>query len=321
MKAGRGLPLQLPEGPVSILPRLAAALALAASTTRALHAQQLQAQAIPAQRTESYRFASPSMARSYDVTVGLPESYADSSAKRYALLLVTDGNDYFPLVFNAANTVVGIDEVIVVSVGAPFAEGRDAFTRRRVHEFSPTGWAMTDPFGQYVAGGCKAWKLAIDDCVGGAPKFLTMLVDELLPRLTSKYRIDRDRLGLFGVSAGGFFASWAIFQEKSPFRTYIISSPAMAYGDGDVLRQEARYAAAHKDLPARVYLSFGTLEIDDPQLEGVGQIVSGTARLSAALRSRKYPGLTLYNEALSGLGHTDAPGTAAVRGMRLLYAR
>ncbi len=304
--------------------RLAVASLLVAAVhgaTTALQAQQLQPEANPSQRTESYRFTSPSMRRDYDITVGLPASYADSTTKRYALLVVTDGNDYFPLVFHAANTVHGVDEVIVASVGAPFAEGRDAFTRRRVHEFSPTGWAMTDPFGQIVSAGCKAFKLAPADCVGGAPKFLAMIVDEIIPRLAEKYRIDRDRLGLFGVSAGGFFASWAIFQEKSPFHTYIISSPAMAYGDGDILRQEARYAETHKDLPARVYLSFGTLEIDDPMLEGIGHIVSGTARLSAALRGRNYPGLTLYNETLQGLGHEDAPGTAAVRGIRLLYAK
>ncbi len=300
---------------------VAAPLLIAACATPYLQAQQLQPQAIPSQHTESYRFASPSMARSYDITVGLPGSYADSTSKRYALLLVTDGNDYFPLVFHAANTVHGIDEVVVVSVGAPFAEGRDAFTRRRVHEFSPPNWAMTDPFGQLVAGGCRAWKLAIADCVGGAPRYLAMMVDELLPRLTAKYRIDQERLGLFGVSAGGFFASWAIFQDKSPFHTYIIYSPAMAYGDDDVFRQEGRYAESHKDLPARVYLSAGTLEIDDPMLEGMGHIVSGAVRLSAALRGRKYPGLTLYSEMLPGLGHEDAPGTAAVRGMRLLYSK
>ncbi len=301
--------------------RTAALLILVAASPRALTAQSLRPQPIPTERTESYRFTSPSMGRDYDITVGLPATYADSTSKRYALILVTDGNHYFPLVFHAANTVHGNDGEIVVSVGAPFAEGSDGFTRRRVHEFSPPGWSMTDPFGKVVSAGCNAWKLAPAECVGGAPRFLSMLVDELLPQLTSKYRIDRNRLGLFGVSAGGFFASWAIFQEKSPFTSYIISSPAMAYGDGDIYRQEARYAESHKDLVARIYLSFGTLEVDDPMLEGIGQIVSGTARLSAALRGRNYPGLKLYNETLQGLGHEDAPGTAAVRGIRLLYSK
>lgn len=296
-------------------------LAAVAAFPLALQAQSLRPQPIPAQRTESYRYASPSLGREYDITVGLPPSYADSAAKRYALIVVTDGNHYFPLVFNAASTVHGTGEQIVVSVGTPFAEGADGFTRRRVHEFSPPGWVMNDPFGKVVLAGCQSWKIAPADCVGGAPKFLAMLVDELLPQLVAKYRVDRDRLGLFGVSAGGFFASWAMFQEKSPFRTYIISSPAMAYGDGEIFREEARYAASHQDLPARVYLSFGTLEVDDPMLEGIGQIVSGTARLSAALRGRNYPGLTLYNESLQGLGHEDAPGTAAVRGIRLLYGK
>lgn len=66
--------------------------------------------------------------------------------------------------------------------------------------------------------------------------------------MAARYPIDTTQLGLFGISAGGFFASWTIFQANSPFRKYIISSPAMAYGDGEIFRQEARYAAGHKDL-------------------------------------------------------------------------
>jgi predicted alpha/beta superfamily hydrolase len=126
---------------------------------------------------------------------------------------------------------------------------------------------------------------------------------------------------LFGVSAGGFFAAWTIFQERSPFRAYLISSPAMAYGDGDIFRQEARYAASHADLPVSIYLASGSLEIDDPFIEGVGQIVSGQARLGALLRGRRYPGLVLHSEIHQGLGHSDAAAMTMARGLRLLYPR
>ena len=95
----------------------------------------------------------------------------------------------------------------------------------------------------------------------------------------------------------------------------------MAYGDGEIFRQEAKYAGGHKDLAAGIYLASGSLEMDDPMLEGIGQIVSGQMRLAAALRGRNYPGLRLRSEIHPGLGHADAAGTTLVRGMRTLYGK
>jgi predicted alpha/beta superfamily hydrolase len=157
--------------------------------------------------------------------------------------------------------------------------------------------------------------------VGGAPKFLGVIVDELIPQLAKQFPIDTAQLGLFGVSAGGFFVSWAIFQDKSPFKSYLISSPAMAYGDGAIFREEARYAASHKDLHVSVFVATGSLEFDDPYLEGIGKIASGHAQFVAALRGRKYPNLKLNNEIMNGMGHGDSAPAALVRGMRTLYGK
>jgi hypothetical protein len=137
----------------------------------------------------------------------------------------------------------------------------------------------------------------------------------------ARYRVDSAQIGLFGTSAGGFFAAWAIFQPESPFTTYIISSPAMAYGDGAIFRQEAKYAEGHQDLKAGIYLASGSMEMDHPFYEGMGQIVSGQARFAAALRGRNYPGLRLFTEIHHGLSHGDAAGTTLVRGIRLLYGK
>ena len=148
-----------------------------------------------------------------------------------------------------------------------------------------------------------------------------MIVSELIPLIAAKYPIDTSDLGLFGISAGGYFVSWVIFQPSSPFRKYLISSPAMAYGDGQIFRVEEEYAKAHKDLSASIYLAAGTLEASDPQLEGIGRIVSGMSHFAGVLASRKYPGLTVTTEYHPGMGHTDVMGTSVVRGMRTLYPK
>ena len=300
---------------------LALAVALAAP---ALGAQQLVPRTFPVKDVESYSLQSPGMERQYDVIVGLPQGYVADPAKRWPLLVVTDGNMAFRLANDAAQILASqgdIEGLLVVGIGTPVEGGDSAWTRRRIHEFSPPGWPMTDRFGQLVRRLCETNRVPAGDCTGGAPRFLRFIVSEVLPLVQAKYRIDPARLGLFGVSAGGFFASWAIFQAESPFTTYIISSPAMAYGDGEIYRQEAQYAEGHQDLKAGIYVASGTLEMDHPDFEGVGQIVSGQMRLGAALRGRKYPGLRLYTEMHQGLGHGDATGTTLVRGMRLLYGR
>jgi uncharacterized protein len=297
--------------------RVFVAASLAAATGRA---QELEPRTVPSRNVESFSYRSPTMGNRYDISVGMPNSFTPVAGRKYPALVVLDGNQTFPLALEASRNLRGtIGDLFVISIGSPFEEGDESFTRRRIYEFS-TDWNREDPFGREVTRFCTALKSAPGKCVGGAPKFLAFIVSEVLPKVLAKYPIDPNNLGLFGLSAGGFFAIYTIFQPSSPFTKYIIASPAMAYGDGEAFRLEERYAASNKDLKVGIYLSAGSLEADDPTLEGIGKIFSGQAHLSAMLRSRKYPGLTLVTEILPGLGHSDGAGTALVRGMRTLYA-
>lgn len=196
------------------------------------------------------------MGETYEVIVGAVFGGAAAGSRKYPALIVTDGYGQFETAHAAARSLVSSDAVepmLIISVGAPVAQGGDADDRRRVYEFSPPGWPM--------------------------------------------------------------------FQEISPFHNYIIASPALAYGDGEVFRQESRWAAAHKDLPLGVFMASGTLEMADPRYESLGQIGSGPLRLAAALKQHNYPGLRLTTEILPGLGHGDGARTALVRGLRTLYAK
>lgn len=300
---------------------LTAVLICGAATRGA--AQALVAEQVPAPGVSAFTFASPSMGETYEVVVGMVFGNGAPASGRYPALIVTDGFGQFETAHAAARSLVSsgaVESMLIISVGAPAAQGGDARDRRRVYEFSPPGWAMTDAFGKAVTSFCATMHSAAGRCTGGAPAFLGMIVRELLPRLAERFPIDTARLGLYGLSAGGFFAAWVMFQEMSPFHKYIISSPALAYGDGEIFRQEARWATSHKDLPVGVYMASGTLEMDDVQYELLGQIGSGPLRLAAALKQRHYPGLRLSTEILPGLGHGDGAGTALVRGLRTLYA-
>ena len=294
-------------------------LALAAT---AANGQQLQTRPVPTGDVQSFTFQSPSMGVRFSLNVGMPSGYKPGDGKKYPALIVTDGDFTFPEVNAAARSLSGaIAPLFTISVGTSLDEGEAEHTRRRIYEFSPPGWDRKDPFGQAVENYCRMFKSEEGRCSGGAGKFLTAIASEMVPLLAAKFPIVTAQLGLFGLSAGGFFTSWAIFQPDSPFRKYLISSPAMAYGRGEIFRQEAAYAAGHKDLPVGIYLAAGVLEAADPQLEGMGEIVSGMSHFAGVLATRKYPGLKLTIEFHPGMGHTDVMGTSVVRGLRTLYGK
>jgi uncharacterized protein len=285
------------------------------------HAQ-LQPRPVPNGGIESFTFQSPSMGVRFSFNVGLPEGYKPGDGKKYPALIVTDGDFLFRNVYEQASALAGvITPLFIISVGTSLDEGEEEHTSRRIYEFSPPGWDRQDKFGQLVEGYCKMFKSPAGRCTGGSAKFLAAIATEMIPLLAAKFPIDTAQLGLFGGSAGGFFASWVIFQPNTPFKKYIISSPAMAYGRGEIFRQEAIYAKTHKDLAVGVYFASGGLEVTDPMLEGTGEIVSGMSHLAGVLASREYPGLKMTVEFHPGLGHTDAMGTSVARGLRLLYSK
>jgi predicted alpha/beta superfamily hydrolase len=287
-------------------------------------AQALKEQPLPLADVKSYSYYSKLMQRQYDVNVAIPSGYGSHPERKYPALLLTDGNYSFEMAHSICQDMGGgeIEPPILISIGSPVAEGIDGFTRRRVQEFSTPNWAMQDPFGKAVADTCKkSAALPGQPCVGGAPKFLSFITSELLPELSKVYRIDIEDLGLFGHSAGGFFTSWVMFQGDARFKRFIIGSPAMAYGDGEIFRLEKQYSETHKDLRAGAYVGSGTLELADPFLEHIGMIVSGQARLSSALNARNYPSLKLYAEIHQNLGHSDVVLVVLARGLRLLYPK
>jgi uncharacterized protein len=283
---------------------------------------QLQSRPVPNGGVESFAFQSPSMGVRFSLNVGLPQGYTAGDGKKYPALIVTDGDFVFGNVYQSASTLEGvITPLFIISIGTSLEEGEEEHTRRRIYEFSPPGWDRQDKFGQALEGYCKQFRSAEGRCTGGSAKFLAAITAEMIPLLAARFPIDTTQLGLFGLSAGGFFTSWAIFQPDTPFTKYIISSPAMAYGRGEIFRQEAAFAKTHKDLGVGIYFAAGGLEVTDPMLEGMGEIVSGMSHLAGVLASRQYPGLKMTVEFHPGMGHADVMGTSVVRGLRSLYTK
>ncbi len=260
---------------------------------------------------KSYTYYSEIMKGTYEIIVKVPYEYTSFPDRIYPALVVTDG------LFTIADMALMQNrhrlekQMILVSIRSPKGKGR------RLFEFSPPDWDMKDRFGQIYLKRCAVKKPS--ECSGGAPLLLDFIADELLVELSNHYRIDHDNLTLGGHSAGGFFTAWTMFQQNSPFKHYIISSPALNYGNGEIFRLEDAYALSHKDFDIGIYMSSGALEMSDPYLEGVAEIVSGQARLSALLSRRNYPSLRLDSEIHQGKDHDDVILSSFIHGVRRLF--
>jgi len=274
----------------------------------------------------AYLVHSGVMDRDYVVTVATPKGYDTHRERHWPVLFVTDGTFTLEITHGVWHLLE--DEIlqpVLVTLTSPPEEGFKGYVRRRIYEFSPPNWSLDDPFGREVAKvvpNCFAESTTdLHPCVGGAPRFFAFITTELLPALRQKYRIDDHDLGLFGDSAGGFFASWALLQGDERFKRFIIASPVMGYGNGVISLLEQQYAATHNDLLASVYIASGGLEQTDPDVEFVGRVVSGQAQFAAGLTSRHYPGLRLFSETHANFGHDDVWPLVLLRGLQLVYQR
>jgi len=273
-------------------------------------------------QAEAFDLDSAVLERRYEISVALPLSYHASPDRRYPLLVVLDANLCFATAVETSRLLAmggEAEELVVVGVGSPWAEGFAAFGRRRFHEFSPTErWEVAGPFAEVTRTMMNQAGVATMP-LGGAPKFLDLLSDEVLPAVAQTYRLDLQSPGLFGDSAGGTFALYALLSGRSPFRRYVIGSPATAQCNDELFRMEERYAATHKDLDARVFLAAGMEEMASPFLEG-GGIASGVCRFAALFALRRYPSLQVTSHFFGDEGHVSVVPATIARGIRSLWS-
>jgi hypothetical protein len=259
---------------------------------------------------------SPVLAYPHQVTVALPATYAVQPGRTYPVLWVPDA----PLVMRAVVGLLDVlvlgnlaPEMIVVGIGSAPEEGL-AGVGRRVMDFSPPGQGYA-PGG--VAG--ERWKALapLPPFPHQADAFLSLLVDTLRPALAAEFRFSGEH-ALLGHSAGGLLATHALFTRPAAFQKMIIGSPYLEAAEGAVFATEARYAAAHQDLKARVFLAAGEKEAEEYFVALSGNLES-TVRLSRTLLARHYPSLELHTRVFAGKDHYTVLPELIIHGIGHLW--
>lgn len=245
-------------------------------------------------RTEFFTLTSDAIEREYQIMVITPGSYAENPGKQYAAIYLTDAQWDLSLVssmIGKLNYDRSLLELVIVGISYP---GKDAnYDALRGRDLSPTRVAQMIPDS------------------GGAGEFLEFIETGIIPEVERRYRIDPEKRALGGVSFGGLFSLYAMFEKPELFDRYISISPAVIWDDHYIAKREAAFAKQHDDLPVRLFLAYGGGEFPaytDPIKD-----------FQTQLNERGYKDFALLNWTIEGERHGGVAADGWTRGLRWVF--
>jgi predicted alpha/beta superfamily hydrolase len=260
---------------------------------------------------------SKSVDQEYKILIALPMNYAESN-ERYPVLYVLDADMAFAYVTDLVRSAASlralgilssdplplyVPNLIVVGIGYPvtwFDQPR-LWWSLRTRDLTPTQ-NLDDARGLRMEGTSG----------GNAGKFLRFMRDELMPYVNLGYRTDPNDSTIVGHSGGGLFGLYVLFHQPETFRRYVVSSPSLWWDKKVIFEYEREYASKHTELPAKLFLSVGSLEM---------QMVSNLKELVEILEQRKYRGLEWESHVFEDEGHISVWGTAICRGISSAFSK
>jgi uncharacterized protein len=263
--------------------------------------------------TEQRQLFSKLNNQEYELYISLPDNYVNSDST-YQVIYLTDANQYFGLMEGITRNLQWgseMPEAIVVGIGYPLSsfktddERWDKWLAWRMRDFSPTNTTQMDKdFGKE---NIKS---------GGASTFLQFMDQELIPFVEKNYRAKSKDRTFVGFSLGGLFGLYSLFQKPGLFQNYIIGSPSIWSDNKVILQIEKTYAANHKDLTGRVFMSAGELEE-----EINAGMVRNMLEMNSILKNRQYKSFHTDIVILEGETHMSAPSVCFQRGLRYLFRK
>ena len=252
--------------------------------------------------------------RTYQISVAVPRGY-DASDGSYPVLYAVDANGEFGTVVEAAR-LLRFDELVpdllIVGIGYPVGRFFDASAPRAV-DLTPT---IDRDWERQEAEDFPEWPAP--EGSGGAPAFLQFLQQELIPSIDAEYRTIPGDRALFGHSFGGLFAIHALLNGEGTFKRFIAGSPSIWWDHEVTFQHEEEFASTNRLLPARVFLSIGELEEQDPDIYW-GHMVSDLQRFVEVLKSRQYEGFEYESHLFENETHTSVIPATISRGLRYIY--
>jgi len=204
----------------------------------------------------------------------LPPDYDIS--KEYPVIFILDGNWYFNKFSKELNDLIQggeIESSILIGIG--YTKNVDK-KRQRDYAFP------NDP------------AYEIDN--GEADNFYIFLKDELIPLIESEYSTDASQYILMGHSLGGYNTLFNMLQVDSPFNGYVAVSSSLWWNDDYLFGLEDQFFQNTNDLPAQVYITFGS---EEPLIALLNE------EFAERLKERNYNNFNLAFQMFSGASHSQ----------------
>jgi hypothetical protein len=237
--------------------------------------------------------------REYRITVGLPDSYAQSPERRYPIVYITDGYWDYKLMKSIIGGLVydkAMPEAILVGIG--YAGEAPDYGRLRRWDLTPVPDRPAEDAEKGESGH------------GG--EFLAVLEQQIIPFVEGRYRVDPSYRVLGGSSLGGLFALYVLFTRPALFAAYVAPSPAVPFAADWLFGYEEAFSKAGKPLAARLYMTGAAAE--EPGF------LAAIKRFDARLRERRYPHLTYGFRLIDGERHSGTKPESFNRGLRFAFA-
>lgn len=240
-------------------------------------------------QTQLRTITSAANGQEYVLYVHLPAGY--SEVKTYPVIYLLDAQWDFPLVTGIVESLTDDGFVPgVIIVGITWGGKDPDYGYLRFRDLTPANGARFPQSGK-------------------GPEFLRFIKTEVVPFVESNYRAAKTDRTLVGNSLGGLFALYALFAEPGLFTRYVVSSPTLGFAGG-IAPYEQKYASGAPDLPVRLFLTVGEVEV--PHIAQIREF-------TAALGARHYRSLELDTLIVTNAGHNSNKPEGFLRGLEAVF--
>ncbi len=279
---------------------------------------------------EYFELYSEAVEDTFRIFVGKPDSIEVDTL--YPTIFTLDGNASFP-------SLLGTQRMLTQGAEVP-----PSFVIGIGYKGDSLATAMGNRNRDYIPSkpGEKESRAIGEEGSVGAPAFLKFIEEELKPLLSERYPLDLNDATLHGISLGGLFAAWVLFTKVRAFRKYVLCSPAIWWREEQIWEWEQTYNDANDELPAKVFIGAGALEVTEHLREDAASIAEKNPAMSSIIRSviawndengwpevakltpvfaerlsaRNYQGLQVHCHNMPDENHMSAAPSLTSRGLR-----
>jgi predicted alpha/beta superfamily hydrolase len=205
----------------------------------------------------TFVFYSEEVQDSFHIYIKLPKGYDKNIEKTYPGIFLLDGDIAFPMAWGIVRYLQydkDVPDILIVGIGYGGLSSSNSINKRE------RDYSISKIDGLKDSGGGK--------------KFLNFIKKELLPFLSSNYRLNNTKLTLSGHSLGGLFVLYTLFSEPKLFSNYISISPYVLQDIDKLLLLIDSNKIKIEDSNSRLFISVGANEEEKEFKDPINKIIN-----------------------------------------------